>query len=96
MKQNRLTVHTTSIFERWVADYEFVGKNPQGPVVNLLTVLSSLHHLWWQIVQRPTQCHPSVSRCMYTPSKITNLQLTIDSQEQVFWLDIPVNDVFRV
>lgn len=35
-------------------------------------------------------------RCMNRPTKICNLQLSVGPKQQVFWLDVPVNDLLGV
>lgn len=53
----------------------------------------SLHHLRREIIKRTTERLPSISRRVDAPSKIPNLELSIDPKEQVFRFDVPMDNV---
>lgn len=89
-----LTVNTTAIFEGRVPNEELVSQHTKCPIINLLIVLSPFHHLRWQIVQRSTQRHTPIPGSVYAPTKVADLQLAVDPQEQVLRLDITMNNVF--
>ena len=52
-------------------------------------------HFWRQVVLSATEGLPLVWRSMYAPAKISKLDGT-KAIQQILWLDITMNDVFRV
>jgi hypothetical protein len=56
-------------------------------------VLAALNHLG--VVEGATEGGPPVTGCMY-PAEIANLELAVDTQEKILWLDISVDDVLGI
>ena len=53
-------------------------------------------HLWWQVVQGAAHGLASVVGSVDRPAEIANLDFTVDADEDVLGLDVPVNDVLPV
>jgi len=59
-------------------------------------VLAALDHLGREVVKRTAECGASVAGCVHAPTKIADLELAVDTQEEIFRLDISVDDVLGV
>ena len=55
-----------------------------------------IDHLWRQVVHRPAHCLAPVAGSVNTPSEIANLELAVEAEKQVLWLDVSVDDALRV
>ena len=83
-------------FKGWAAVQEFVEQDSQTPYVDVLVVVSSFHHLGRKVVQSSTKGVSSRCWRMNRPTEIGNLHLSVRSDQEIFWLDITVNNVFGV
>lgn len=64
---------------------------------SLVTVVLLVdNHLWRQIVQGSTECVTSRRRSMNRPTEICNLQCILQANQDVFRLDVSMDDVLRV
>jgi hypothetical protein len=63
--------------------------------VDRLVVSFARHNFWSQIVWRSTQRPCNVWDLLGEP-KIRNLEMSMPVEQQVFWLQIPVDDLLRV
>jgi hypothetical protein len=59
-------------------------------------MLLSLNHLWGQVVQGAAQSFTASRRRVYGPTKVGNLDFTLDRQEQVLGLNVAMDHVFLV
>ena len=74
----------TSGLEWWSTSQEFVAQHTQAPNIHSGAMVMSLHHLGREVIQCPTQCLASTVGRMHRPSKICNLELTLESDQQIF------------
>lgn len=63
---------------------------------NLLIVLFLFHHLWREVVQRPTDSIASRGGSMNWPAKVGNLDVALHAYQKVLRFDVPVNDFLGV
>lgn len=86
----------TSGLKWWSTGQEFVAQHTQAPNIHSGAMVMSLHHLGREVIQCPAQClAPTVGR-MHRPSKICNLELTLESNQQIFGFDITMNHMLRM
>lgn len=93
---NKRTVVTGQVLKRWVTNDELVHEYTEGPKIDLLIVFPTLHHLRRQVIQGTAERRPAVSRGMHAPAEVTDLQLAVDTEQNVLWFDITVDDMLRV
>lgn len=98
--RNTPLCHDWRIFKRCLSDEEFIHQDTQTPEIDLLAVEALLvgldKHLRGQIVQGTTHGLPPVVRRVNTPSEITDLDFAMDTDKDVFGLDITVHDMLLV
>ena len=58
-------------------------------------MVAALHHLWWQIVQGAAQRLAAAIGCMHAPPKVGDLQLALDSHQQVLRFYVAVDHVLQ-
>ena len=61
-----------------------------------LIMLPLLHHLRCQVVQRPTQGGPTRRGGVHGPAKVCYLDVPLHADQQVLWLNVPVDHLLRV
>lgn len=61
-----------------------------------MTVGPTLNHLRGQVIECAAQCRPTISWCVDRPSKIGNLELAVETDENVLGLEVAVDDVLRM
>lgn len=92
--------HGRCILERRLTDQELIGQDTQTPQVNLLAVVvgrrAGVDHLWGQVVESSTHGLSAVVGGVNTPAKVTDLDLSVDSDEDILGLDVTVHDVLFV
>lgn len=92
--------HHRCILKWCLSNQKFVRQNTQTPQINLvgivIVMVSRFDHLRWQVIKSSTHGFSPVVWCMDAPSEIRNLDLTMDTNEDVFWFDISVNDMLLV
>ena len=92
--------HDRRVFERRLAHKELISQHAQTPEIDLLAVKvvtsARLDHLGGQVVQRPTHGLSAVVGRVHTPTEIGDLDLPVDADEDVLWLDVAVHDVLTV
>ena len=91
--------HDRRVFKRCLSTEKLVRQNTQRPEIDLLVVpvvVLSAKHLRWKIIEGTTHGLSPVVRRVYRPTKVTDLDLTVDSNQDVLWLDITVNDMLLV
>jgi hypothetical protein len=92
----RLTFVTGHVLEWRDTAQELVREHTQSPVVHLLVVLLSLYHLRRQVVERSAERRSSVSGSVHRPAKVGDLELAVQAEQQVFGLDVAVDDMLAV
>ena len=80
-------------FEWRLPDQELVAENSEWPKVDLFVVKASLHHLWRQVVEGATHGCAPWGGCVHAPTEIGNLQVSLHVEQQIFGLDITMNDL---
>jgi len=75
---------------------KLVCENSETPEINLVIMEGSLYHFWWQIVQSPAHCPSPTVGSVDGPAKISNLDVALGVQQQVFRLDISMNHLLTV
>lgn len=92
--------HDRRVLKRGLADQKLVGQDAQAPQVNFFIVVilggPGLDHLGRQIIQGATHGLSPVVGSMHAPPEIGNLELAVDADEDVFGLDVPVDNVLAV
>mmetsp|Transcript_12027 Transcript_12027/g.30948 ORF Transcript_12027/g.30948 Transcript_12027/m.30948 type:complete len:209 (+) Transcript_12027:209-835(+) len=83
-------------FKGRLAHQELVAQHPERPQVDVAVVRLALDHLGREVVERAAERGPARRRCMHRPTKIGNLQLPLESQQEVLGLDVTVDHVFLV
>ncbi len=79
-----------------LADEKLVAEHAQRPEVDLLVVRSIVYHLRREVVERAADGCATRGGRMHRPAKVSDLKVTVDAEQQVLWLDVAVNDLFRV
>ena len=79
--------------ERRLADEELVAKDSEGPKVDLLVVRGAFHHLRRQVVERSAHGGAAGRGRVNAPPEVGDLQVALHVQEQVFRLDVAMNDL---
>lgn len=59
-------------------------------------MLAALDHLGGQVVERAAEGGAPIAGRVHAPAEIANLELAVDTQEEILWLDVPMNDVLGV
>lgn len=83
-----------SDIERNSSENQLKGKNSSAPNVNFLVVKFVLNHFGWDVSWSTTKWLSGVLS-LTGPSKITNFD-NLFMDDNVFSLDVPVNDIFVV
>lgn len=87
--------HRVVIVERIDASQHLVRENAQRPPVDWLTVALVEEHLGRQVLRRPAQC-VSARLTVLGETEICELQVALLVNQDVFRLQISVDDVQRV
>jgi hypothetical protein len=87
---------TRHFFKRRHSNQELVSQDAQRPQVDMVGMRLALYHFRREVIERAAQGRPAIRRGMDGPSKVANLQIAIQAEQDVLGLDIPVDDVFRV
>ena len=91
-----VSVRVALRFKWWITHEKFVGQHTETPYVNVCIVGQPLYHLRRQIVQRTAQSLAAQTWRVHAPAEVRNLQVATMIQEQVFRLDVAVNDVLAM
>jgi hypothetical protein len=74
---------------------ESIDHKLENSPVHGLVVSFRRDHFWCEIVGGPAKC-PCNVRHLLCEAEIGNLQVAMSVEEQVFWLEIAINDIQRV
>ena len=92
--------HNGCILERGLAHEELVRQHTQTPQINLFVVVvvgaARLDHLRREVVKGTAEGLPPVVGGVHTPPEIRNLDLAVNTDEDVLGLNVPVDDVLAV
>jgi len=91
-----LTVLTTQVFKGRFSDQELKGQDAESPIIYLLRMFPPLDHFWGKIVQCPAHGFPPIRGRMNAPPKVSDLEFTIDPDEEILGFNVSVNYVFGV
>lgn len=75
---------------------ELVGQDTERPYIDGVVMLLALNHLWRQVVQGTAQSFAASGGRVYGPTKVGNLDFTLDGQEQVLGLNVTMDHVLFV
>jgi hypothetical protein len=90
------TFVTRHLLKRRDANEELVREDAQRPQVDVVCVRLALDHLGREVVERAAEGRPAVRRGVDGPAKVADLQVAVQAEEDVFRLDVAVDDVLRV
>lgn len=92
--------HDVGIIEGSLANHKLICQNSQTPKIDLLVVVvvgsSGLDHLWGKVVESSAHGLPPVVRGMDTPSKVGNLELAVDANQDILRLDVSMDDMLSM
>jgi len=84
------------ILERRCPIQELIGQHTKSPMVHTLVVCLPFEHLRGKVVQGAAHGLTPGIRCVHAPAKVANFEFAVDTEQEVFGLDITMNDVLRV
>lgn len=101
--------HHKRILKRRLAHEELIHQHTQGPEIHPLIIRPisprprprprrprRSHHLRREVIKRTTIRRPPLTRRMHAPAKIRNLNLPMDTHQDILRLNIPMNNVLAV
>ena len=94
--QRVLTIVSAEVLKGRVPADELIREHAQRPVIDLLRMLTTLYHLRRKVVWSSAHGVTTVVGCMDRPTKVGNLNLAVDANEDVFGLDVAVHDALLV
>ena len=84
------------IVHEWrISSDQLKGEDADRPDVHAFSVLFPPHELWRQIIECAAERSPPIAGTVGRPTKVGDLD-DAAAVEQVFWLDVAMDDVFSV
>ena len=85
------------VVKRRKANNHLVDQNADGPPVDCVVVPLVLDDLWSQVFRRPSEGACEIAVChLFGKSEICEVQVTVFAHQNVFRLDVSVDDLLVV